>query len=63
MPLNPAPIVISDSVHRILLKFSKKQNPADPSGGTRKNFYYLCGWTNNLQISERVSIGQDSVNK
>ena len=63
MPLKPAPILISDSEYHILLKFSKSRTlPARQV--ERARIFILCAdGLNNLQISEKVSIGQDSVSK
>ncbi len=63
MPLKPAPIFISDSVCHILSKISKSRTlPARQV--ERATIFLLCAdGLNNLQISERVRIGQDSVSK
>ncbi len=63
MPLKPAPILISDPVYRILSKFSKSRTLPARQVERAKIFLLCADELNNLQISERVSIGQDSVSK
>lgn len=63
MPLKPAPILISDSVYHILLKFSKSRTLPARQVERAKIFILCADGLNNLQISEKVSIGQDSVSK
>ena len=63
MPLKPAPILISDSVYHILSKFSKSRTLPARQVERAKIFILCADGLNNLQISERVSIGQDSVSK
>ncbi len=63
MALKPTPIKISDSVVRILSKFSQSRTLPIRQVEWAKVFL-LCseGW-NNLQISYQVSIHQDAVSK
>ena len=63
MPLKPAPILISDSVYHILSKISKSRTlPARQV--ERAIIFILCAdGLNNILISQKVSIGQDSVSK
>ena len=63
MPLKPAPILISDSVYHILSKFSKSRTLPARQVERAKIFILCADGLNNLQISEKVSIGQDSVSK
>lgn len=63
MPFKPAPIVISDSVYQILSKFAKSRTLPVRQVERAKIFMLCADGLNNLQISERVSIGQDSVSK
>ena len=63
MPLKPASIVISDSVYHILSKFSKSRTLPARQVERAKIFILCADGLNNLQISEKVSIGQDSVSK
>ena len=63
MPLKPAPILISDSVYHILPKFSKSRTLPARQVERAKIFILCADGLNNLQISEKVSIGQDSVSK
>lgn len=63
MPLKPALILISDSVYHILSKFSKSRTLPAPQVERAKIFILCADGLNNLQISEKVRIGQDSVNK
>lgn len=63
MPLKPSPILISDSVYHILLKFSKSRTLPARQVERAKIFILCADGLNNLQISEKVSIGQDSVSK
>lgn len=63
MPLKPAAIVVSDSVYRILLKFSKSRTLPARQVERAKIFLLCADGLNNLQISQKVSIGQDSVSK
>lgn len=63
MPLKPTPIVISDSVYHILSRFSKSRTLPARQVERAKIFLLCAEGLNNLQISEKVSIGQDSVSK
>ena len=63
MPLKPAPILISDSVYHILLKFSKSRTLPARQVERAKIFILCADGLNNLQIAEKDSIGQDSVSK
>lgn len=63
MPLKPTPIVISDSMYHILSKFSKSRTLPARQVERAKIFLLCAEGLNNLQISEKVSIGQDSVSK
>ena len=63
MPLKPASIVVSDSVSCILSKFSKSRTLPARQVERAKIFLLCVDGLNNLQISAKVSIGQDSVSK
>lgn len=63
MPLKPAPILVSDSIYHILSKFSKSRTLPARQVERAKIFLLCADGLNNLQIAERVSIGQDSVSK
>lgn len=63
MPLKPTPIVVSDSVYQILLKFARSRTLPARQVERAKIFMFCADGLNNLQISQRVSIGQDSVSK
>lgn len=63
MPLKPAPILISDSVYHILSKFSKSRTLPARQVERAKVFILCADGLNNLQISQKVSIGQDSVSR
>ena len=63
MPLKPAAISISDSVHSILLKFSKSKTLPARQVERAKIFLLCADGLDNLQISRNVSIGQDSVSR
>ena len=63
MPLKPAPIVISDTVYQIVSKFARSRTLPACQVERAKIFMLCADGLNNLQISERVSIGQDSVSK
>lgn len=63
MPLKPAPIVISDTVYQIVSKFARSRTLPARQVERAKIFMLCADGLNNLQISERVSIGQDSVSK
>lgn len=63
MALKPTPIKISDSVSRILSRFSESRT-LPIRQVERAKVFLLCskGW-NNLQISYQVSIRQDAISK
>lgn len=63
MPLKPAPIVVSDTVYRILSKFSKSRTLPARQVERAKIFLLCADGLNNLQISGKVSVGQDSVSR
>lgn len=63
MPLKPAAIVISVAVYQILSKFARSRTLPARQVERAKIFLLCADGLNNLQISEKVSIGQDSVSK
>lgn len=63
MPLKPAPIVISDTVYQIVSTFARSRTLPARQVERAKIFMLCADGLNNLQISEQVSIGQDSVSK
>lgn len=63
MPLAAAPIVISDSVRRILLSFAKSRILPARQVQRAKISLACADGLSNLQISSQVGLGQDSVSK
>lgn len=63
MPLKPASILISDSVYHILSKISKSRTLPARQVERAKIFILCADGLNNILISQKVSIGQDSVSK
>lgn len=63
MSLKPTPILLSDSVSHILSKFAKSRTLPIRQVERAKIVLLCANGFNNLQISEKVSIGQDSVSK
>lgn len=52
-----------DTVHRILTKLARSRTLSARQAERAIIFMFCAEGLNNLQISERVSIGQDSVSK
>lgn len=63
MPLTAAPIVISDSVRRILSSFAKSRTLPARQVQRAKIFLACSDGLSNLQISSQIELGQDSVSK
>jgi transposase len=63
MPFIAAPVVLSDAVRSILLKFSKSRSLPVRQVQRSKIMLLAQDGLNNMQISKQVGLGQDSVSK
>ena len=63
MPFVAAPVTIPEEIHHILLKFSKSRTLPARQVQRAKIILLAADGLNNMQISNRVGLGQDSVSK
>lgn len=63
MPFIAAPVVLPDSIQRILLKFSRSRSLPVRQVQRSKIVLLAAEGLNNMQISQQVGLGQDSVSK
>lgn len=63
MPFVAAPVKIPEDIHHILSKFSKSRTLPARQVQRAKIILLAADGMNNMQISTRVGLGQDSVSK